>query len=84
MYVSLNARAATANSSNVFPKPAKGIYVGGTGNVGITTTDNVAVLFASVPAGTIIPVTAKTICSNALANTTATNLVLLFDATKLS
>ena len=53
-----------------------GIYVGGAGDLSVTTFDNVSqVVFSAVPAGTILPITVRRV--NAAA-TTATNLLALY------
>lgn len=62
-------------SSNNFDS-CQGIYVGGAGNVAVVFEgDGTAVVFNSVPAGTVLPVRAIRINST---NTTATNLVALY------
>lgn len=46
-----------------------GIYVGGTGDVAVTTSNGETVTFSAVPVGTILPITVKQVMST---NTTAT------------
>lgn len=50
----------------------RGIYVGVTGNVKVTTVNGTSAIFVAVPAGYIIPVAAKLIWST---GTTATSIV---------
>lgn len=49
-------------------------YVGGTGNANVTTADGNAVLFSSIPAGTIIPLAIRQLLST---STTVTLVVCL-------
>lgn len=53
---------------------ARGIYVGGAGDVVLVRADGTAVTFSSVPAGTVLPCVHKRVNST---NTTATNMVRL-------
>ena len=50
----------------------RAIYVGGAGNVKVTTTSDDAVTFSGVPAGTVLPICVKQIWST---GTTATLMV---------
>jgi hypothetical protein len=51
------------------------LYIGGTGNVVVHMPNrDVSVTFSSVPAGTVLPVSARRV----LAATTATNIVALY------
>jgi len=80
--------AVVANNSFTFPRPAKALYVGTTGNVvvhfaGVSSTStfpsntysNGVNIFVAVPAGT----TLKVRVDQLLANTTAGNVVALFE-----
>lgn len=66
-------------SVDSFQIPTRGIYVGATGDVVCVpktrTGEGAAVLFKSVPAGTVLPISATRVNST---NTTATLLVALF------
>lgn len=53
---------------------ARGLYVGGTGNVTIQNQDGTTCVFTSVPAGSFLPVC----CKQVRAATTATAIVALF------
>jgi hypothetical protein len=69
------ARAAfsiTPHNSNNFPTPARGVYVGGAGNITALMMDGTVVLFTAVPVGTILPIECARINST---GTTATLLV---------
>lgn len=46
-----------------------GIYVGGTGDVAVTTSNGEVVTFSAVPVGTILPITVSKVMST---NTSAT------------
>lgn len=66
-----NAFAITA-SADTWDAPVA-VYVGGTGNVTVTTVAGVSVTFNSVPAGTVIPVQVIAVTA-----ATATNLVGIY------
>ena len=67
--------AVTPNDSNELSFLAKGLYIGGAGNVAvIAADDSSAVTISGVPAGTILPIRARIVMST---NTTATNIVAL-------
>lgn len=54
---------------------ARGIYVGGAGNLTVITSAGNQVSFSNVPVGTIVPI----VCSAVVASTTtATGLVAMF------
>lgn len=59
---------------HVFNVPARGLYVGGTGNVKLTGTDGVSVTFTAVPAGFKLDDVAIALISE---DSTATNMVAL-------
>ena len=50
--------------------PLSGLYVGGLGNVAVTTANGEVVTFTAVPVGTILPITCSKVMST---NTTATS-----------
>lgn len=54
---------------------ARGIYVGGAGDVAVVHPDDTVTVFESVPAGTILPVFAKRVNST---STSASKMVALF------
>ena len=53
----------------------RGIYVGGTGTLNVTTLGGTTTLFSAIPVGTIIPVRATHILST---STTATLIVAMW------
>lgn len=53
----------------------RGIYVGGAGNLNVTTLGGTTVLFSAVPGGTIIPIRATHILAT---STTATLIVAMW------
>jgi hypothetical protein len=61
-------------SASELSKPAKALYVGGAGNVTVTTLGGNSVTFTAVPAGTVLPIS----CSHVTA-ATATNIVALHE-----
>lgn len=80
--VDTDPTASSGGFSAVTPSDAtlldmtRGLYVGGAGAVAVLGwDDSVAVTFAAVPAGTILPVRVKKVMST---NTTATNIVALY------
>lgn len=54
---------------------ARALWVGGAGNVRVTTVGGEDVLFSGVPAGTVLPVSVKRVWAT---NTTATLIVALY------
>ncbi len=54
---------------------SRGIWVGGAGDVTAIMKDGTSILFASVPAGTLLPIRCRRIAST---GTTATNMVSLW------
>lgn len=70
-----NALAVTKSDSTVFSPALSAIYVGGTGDVAVTTVDGSAIVFKAVPVGVVIPCRVKQIMST---NTTATLMVGLW------
>ena len=67
--------AITPHNTTSFEFETRGIYVGGAGDIVVVDRSGNAVLFASVPAGVILPVRAKRVNTT---NTTATSLVGLY------
>lgn len=64
-----------SDSANLSPSFARAIYVGGGGNVAITTVKGTNVTFANVAGGTILPVRAQKILYT---GTTATLIVGMY------
>jgi hypothetical protein len=60
--------------SDTVSQPGILLYVGGTGNVTLMTTNGQTVLFAGAPAGQFIPATFARVMAT---GTTATNLVAM-------
>ncbi len=54
--------------------PARALYVGGTGDVAALNENGVAVTFAAVPAGAVLPIATARVNET---GTTATNIVAL-------
>ena len=52
------AFAITPADATVLPPTWGGLYVGGVGNVTVTTFDGTVVTFSAVPAGTWLPIVA--------------------------
>lgn len=71
----LNAAAVTPHNTTELSVYARGLYVGGAGNVKLTTSEGSVVTFTAVPAGTILPCSAKLVWST---GTTATSIVALY------
>lgn len=59
-----------------FTNTCKAIYVGGAGNINLTTAYGDTVTFSSAAAGEIIPIRATVVNSS---STTATNMIALYD-----
>lgn len=69
-------KAAAVTPSDTTVVAARGLYIGGAGNVAIQTDANAAaVTFTAPPVGTLLPVQAYRVMST---NTTATLIVALF------
>ena len=69
-----DAAAVTPNDSTNLSQPSV-IYVGGSGNVKVTTAQGTAVTFVGVNAGTVIPVQVIRVWST---GTTATSMTAVF------
>lgn len=70
-----HAAALTLHDTNELAYYSRGLYVGGAGNLKVTTVNGEAVTFVGVPAGTILPVRAKIVWST---GSTATSVVALW------
>lgn len=68
------ARAVTLSDTDNMPTPAT-IYVGGAGNVAVTTFNGDDVVFVAVPAGTVLPVTVIRVWAT---GTLASNLLAIY------
>lgn len=69
-----NAASVTPNDSTDLDNHGV-LYVGGTGDVAVTTAGGNAVVFAGVPAGSYIPVIISRVKAT---DTTATNILVLY------
>lgn len=67
--------AVTPSDSSNFSQEARGLYIGGAGNVVAVTRTGTAVTFTGVLAGSVLPITCVRVNST---STTATNIVALF------
>jgi hypothetical protein len=74
-YIATRARAVTPNDSADLPRPNSTLYIGGDGNVKVTTEEGDAVTFVGVVAGSTLPVVCKRVWST---GTTATNIVAIW------
>jgi len=70
-----NIAAITPHDTNEITHMARGIYVGGAGDVKVTTRGGTTATFVGVPAGTILPVRAKIVFA---IGTSATDLVAMY------
>lgn len=68
-----DAAAVTPNDSTLFNPSV--IYVGGSGNVKVTTAQNTDVTFTAVPTGAVLPVQVIRVFTT---GTTATNMVRIY------
>lgn len=64
--------AQTITTSDTAPNVFSRIYVGGTGNVKITTESGNVVTFSAVPVGVVLPIRTSLVWAT---GTTATNLI---------
>lgn len=70
-----NAAAVTPNDSTDLATSARGLYVGGAGNVVLVTVGGDEVTFTGVTAGSILPVRTARVKAT---STTATSIVALW------
>lgn len=73
--VSAYDAASVTPSDSTALRPTRGLYVGGAGNVKVDMALGTTVTFASVAAGTILPIQVVKVYST---DTTATNIVALY------
>ena len=73
-YPAIKAVAITPHDSNAI-SPTRAIYVGGDGDISVTTTAGDSVVFYSASAGTILPISVALVKAT---GTTATNLLGLY------
>ena len=71
----LHAAAVTPSDVTALATDARGLYVGGAGNVNLVTSGGETVLFSGVTAGSVLPVRTHQVLA---AGTTATNIVALW------
>lgn len=71
----LHAAAVTPSDSTDLATTARGLYVGGAGNIAVTTAGGDDVTFTGVGAGTILPVRVARVKAT---STTATAIVALW------
>lgn len=67
-----NAAAVTPNDTANLPTYSKRLWIGGAGNVKLTTVGGSTVTYTSVPAGTYLQVRAQQVFAS---GTTATNII---------
>ena len=70
-----NAFAVTGNDSTDLTNATRGLYVGGAGDVKVTTIGGSTVTFAAVPGGSVLPVRVARVFAT---GTTATNMIGLY------
>lgn len=70
-----HAAAVTPHDTNELTNVTRAIYVGGSGNVKVTTIGGETATFTAVPAGAVLPIAAKIIWST---GTTATSMLALW------
>ena len=64
--------ASAVTTSDTAPNVFSRIYIGGAGNVKVTTENGDAVTFTAVPVGTVLPIRVQLVWAT---GTTATNIV---------
>ncbi len=70
-----DAKAVTPGASALPDGTCKAVYVGGAGNLNVTTERGTTTLFVGVAAGSILPIRCSHILST---STTATSIVALY------
>ena len=70
----LGGAAITPSNTVNLPIAARAIYVGGSGDVKVTTIDGSVLTFSSIPSGSLLPVS----CLRVWADSTATSMLALF------
>lgn len=70
-----HASSITPHDTNELTYVTRGIYIGGAGNVKVTTVEDETVTFNSAAVGQVLPVRAKIIFSS---GTTATSIIALW------
>ena len=76
LHSAVGAAAVTPDNSNDLPNgPCRALYIGTAGAISLDVGNSTAVIFAGVPAGTILPVHAKRVRAT---GTVATNIVALY------
>ena len=70
-----DAEAVTPSDDTVFDPVFDALWVGGAGNVAITTPEGTVVTLEGVAAGTLLPVAGSKVMAT---NTTATSIVALY------
>ena len=73
--VASHAAAVTPDDAADLTTPARGLYVGGAGNVELDTVGGETVVFTGVPEGTVLPIRCTRVRA---ANTSATAIVALW------
>lgn len=62
----------TPHDTDELAQVTRAIYVGGAGNVNLTTASGTTIVFSGIPAGTVLPVQVRKVLST---STTATNII---------
>jgi hypothetical protein len=70
-----SAAPVTPADSTPLPTAAQALFVGGAGNVALTTINNQSVTFTAVPAGTLLPIACTFVKAT---GTSATSIVALW------
>lgn len=64
--------AITPDDNAALPQTIRAIYVGTAGNITMTLAEDAELVFANIPAGTILPIRAKSVSAT---GTTASDLI---------
>ena len=73
--VASHAAAVTPDDAVDLTTPARGLYIGGAGNVEVVTVGCETVIFTAVPEGTVLPIRCTRVRA---AGTTATGIIALW------